>query len=238
MSKDKQASKSEKNISNIQREAMNSTNVNQTHPTAIIQHWKKYDKLRVDSTKDAEVNMDYNFSSVKEDSLKAATKEILAEHLSGKKYLDLNGELLETPDLMISNSWGGSEGYVLLPTREQSALQIHTGDFIPNLMHEVGHMVKGQEDNPGMKEAIANIAKEAKEEAKKLKHAEANPSPDKWEEEVRADLTGVHIRWLAGTNPTKAEYEMLGDEPADVSHPSGKYRIARIAAYIKKLTSN
>ena len=198
---------------------------------------KKYDELKLGTTKDAE-DTDYNFSSVKEDSLRTATEEILTEHLSGKKYLDLNGELLETPDVKLSTSWGSSEGYIFLPTREQSALQIHTDYFIPNLMHEIGHMVKGQEDNSSMKEAIANISKEAKEEAKKLEHAEASPSPDKWEEEVRADLTGVYIRWLAGANPTKDEYEMLADEPADVSHPPGKYRIARIAAYIKKLTSN
>lgn len=55
---------------------------------------------------------------------------------------------------------------------------------------------------------------------------------------MRADLTGVHIRWLAGANPTNAEYEMLADEPADVSHPPGKNLIARITVYIKKLASN
>ncbi len=208
------------------------------HPTPNTPRGEKYDKLKVDATKDAEVDMDYDFSRVEDDSLKAATKEILEEHLSGKKYFDLNGDILETPDVMLSNSWGGSEGYVLLPTRKQSALQIYTGDFIPNLLHELGHMVKGQEDNSSMKDAIANIAKEAKVEANKSEHAEASPSPDKWEEEVRADLTGVHIRWFAGANPTVTEYEMLADEPADVSHPPGKYRIAKIAAYIEKLASN
>ena len=197
----------------------------------------KYDKLKDDATKDAD-DMDFEFSRVEEAPLKAATKGIIEEHLSGKKYLDLNGDMLETPEVMLSGSWGGSEDYVLLPTRKQSALQIYTGDFIPNLLHELGHMVKGQEDNSGMKDVIGKIAKEAKEEANKSEHAEASPSPDKWEEEVRADLTGVHIRWLAGANPTKVEYEMLADEPADVSHPPGKYRIARIAAYLKKLASN
>ena len=208
------------------------------HPTPIIPRGEKYDKIKAYATKDAEVDMDYDFSRVEEDSLKAATKEIIEEHLSGKKYLDLNGDLLETPEVMLSGSWGGSEGYVLLPTRKQSALQIYTGDFIPNLLHELGHMVKGQEDNSGMKDAIANIAKDAKMEANKSEHADANPSPDKWEEEVRADLTGVHIRWLAGAKPTDAEYQMLADEPADVSHPPGKYRVAEIAAYLENLTSN
>lgn len=208
------------------------------HSTPTTPRGEKYDKLKVDATKDAEVDMDYEFSRVEEGSLKEATKEVLDEHISGKKYLDLNGDLLETPDVMLSGSWGGSEGYVLLPTRKQSALQIYTGDFIPNLLHELGHMVKGQEGNSSMKDAIAGIAKDAKMEAKKLEHAEATPSPDKWEEEVRADLTGVHVRWLAGANPTDAEYQMLADEPADVSHPPGKYRIARITAYMEKLASN
>lgn len=215
-----------------------SSSLNRTAIQRVIQLGEKYDKVKIDASHDLDEG-DYDIPSVSDDALKAATIEILTEHLAGKKYVGQEGGLLETPDIMISNSWGGAPGKVLMPAKLQSAMQIHTGEFIPNLMHETGHMVKGQQDSSSMKDAIALIAKDAKVEAAKQDYASANPKPDEWEEEVRADLTGVHMRWLSGSKPTEAEYKKLAwaDDPADESHPPGTYRIAKITAYLQQLES-
>lgn len=202
----------------------------------VIQRGSKYDKLAKAANSDVD-NGDYFFQSLNEADIKAATKEVLIEHLAGKKYIDLKGEELAAPNVILSKSWGGAEGVVLLPARQQSAQQIHTGEFVPNLMHEIGHMVKGQKDVPAMKNAIGAIAKMAREEAAKQIYEDANPSEDAWEEEVRADLTGLYLRKMAGATPTEDEYKALGwaSDDADSEHPPGAYRIARISEYINQL---
>ncbi len=202
----------------------------------VIQRGVKYDKLVTDAESDVDGG-DYEFKSINDDAIRAATTEVLIEHLTGKKFEDLQGDELQAPNVTLSGSWGGAEGLVLLPARLQATMQIHTGEFVPNLMHEIGHMVKGQKDVPAMKSAIANIAKDAKLEAAKPDYTDAKPNADAWEEEVRADLTGVHLRWLSASKPSKDEYTALAwaADPADGEHPPGAYRIARISEYIDLL---
>jgi len=202
----------------------------------VIQRGAKYDKLKEAAENDADGG-DYEFKTLTEDLIQEGTLELLGEHLVGKKYLDLDGKELALPKVMLSGSWGGAEGVVLLLARLQSVLQIHTGEFAPNLMHEVGHMVKGRTDAPTMKSAIATIAQKARDEAGKTVYQDAKPDAAAWEEEVRADLTGVYLRKAAGSAPTKAEYTALGwaGDDADGEHPPGAYRIARIHEYIDLL---
>lgn len=202
----------------------------------VMQLGAKYDKLAEDAANDVDGG-DYEFMSLTEDAIAEGTRELMTEHLAGKRYLDLKGRELAVPDVILSQSWGGSEGSVLLPARLQSAMQIYSGEFTPNLMHEVGHMVKGRTDVPGMKAAIAEIAKKAKVEAARDEHEDARPNPDAWEEEVRADLTGVYLRMTSGTAPAKADYAALSwaDDPADGEHPPGAYRIERINEYFDTL---
>ena len=204
----------------------------------VIQLGKKYDEVKAAAEKDGDA-YDYEFKSVTEEAIAAGGEEIIREHMGDKRYTDREQKELASPTVQVSTKggYGGVPGLLLVPNKVKSASDIVSGEFIPNMLHEFGHMVTGQKDSTAMQAIIAAIAKDAATEAKKAEHADVHPSPEAWVEECRADLTGVSIRFAAGGKPTLAEYKALSwaDDAPDNEHPPGPYRIARIAELFEKL---
>jgi hypothetical protein len=201
---------------------------------AVAQLGAKYDLVK--NAADADIDGgDYNFTSVAGKAIVVAGEEMVAEHLAGQKYTARDNKELAQPSVMLSSGYGGAEGVLLVPGREKSALDIYTGEFVPNLMHELGHMVTGKEGDTTVKEDIPALAKKAGVEAAKIEHAAAHPNAEDWIEELRADLTGIFLRVAKGTVPTKEDYGQLRDEPPDGQHPPGSFRLEVMGELMTKL---
>lgn len=52
-------------------------------------------------------------------------------------------------------------------------------------------------------------------------------------EELRADMTGVFLRWLNDESPKLGDYDDLFEEPETPTHPAGEKRKAKIATAIE-----
>ncbi len=202
----------------------------------VAQRGVLYDAVKLSAENDADA-ADYNFTSVTGPDVIAAAEEIVAEYLAsqpvGQKFEAGPGVALPAPQVQLSTGYGGVEGILLTPPRDKLALQIYTGEFLANITHELGHMVKGKTGDARVRDRIPQIAAAAADEA--VNHPDAHPKPAGWVEESRADLTGLFIRFSNGIIPAKADYNQLAGEPADGEHPPGDYRLQLMATFMGEL---
>ncbi len=168
-----------------------------------------------------------------------AVNELIAEYLA-EGYLNHEGKDVTVPQALLSNSFGGADGFLCVPARIKGLLMIvGTNTFLPALIHEIGHFATaGKGNHAGMKDGVGQIAAKAGKAAEDPVHKEAQPKKEAWIEEARADLTGVYLRFVRdGAKPALANYRaLLAGEPADGEHPPGDLRVQWIEEFWNTLT--